>query len=572
VRLYKNGNTYWFKSTYDERLVAKNANFRWEPISKLWYSENIINAAKLVQYADDSCKEELVDIVNSVKDAVSASRATTSTIQIPVPVGQELMEFQKAGVEYCINHNRTLLADAMGTGKTPTSICVINYLNPKNVLIVCPASIKMNWWRELQAWVVGDYTFSILEGSAPDPADIQIVNYDILGKHPELLFKDTSFLLKDTYETRNELIRKRKDLLVKYDLIIVDEAHYCKSSKAQRTKYLMQLVKYCGSRLILMSGTAIVNKPIELFTLLRMLGHDLSKNYMTYTKKYCGAYDNGFGRVVDGASNLTELSTILRSTVMIRRTKEEVLTELPDKTKQIITLPGGPTDKEKNAIDSYQKKKSQLLAEVVMAKSTSREELNKAISKLKSELKIAFEEMSAVRHDSALAKMKESLIHIKNVLDNIDKLVIFAHHHDVIDMLMEELKGYGVVKLDGLCSNEQKQDAIDTFQSDPNVRVFIGSIRAAGVGITLTAASTCILLEFDWSPGVMEQCVDRLHRISQKNAVLVQYLVVDGTIDARMAQVANDKANVIDQVMDGEINEYIESGELFSDTSLLVRM
>ena len=220
---------------------------------------------------------------------------------------------------------------------------------------------------------------------------------------------------------------------------------------------------------------------------------------------------------------------------MIRREKKDVLLELPDKLRQVITL---PTD---------------VLSE------TDREESRKIVNYLSESWDIAtqkltksefdFEEISKIRHKQSVKKIPYVLEHLENVLENEDKIVVFAHHHDVIDAIYEKFKNISVVGT-GNETLKERDEAVTRFQNDPNVKLFIGSIQAMGVGITLTSASTVIFAEIEWRPGDLSQAEDRLHRIGQKSTVLVQYLVVNDSIDSYMINKILEKMGIIEQITD----------------------
>jgi SWI/SNF-related matrix-associated actin-dependent regulator 1 of chromatin subfamily A len=271
--------------------------------------------------------------------------------------------------------------------------------------------------------------------------------------------------------------------------------------------------------------------------------------------RYCAATKNRFGWDMDGASNLDELQNKLRESFMIRRLKKDVLLELPDKLRQIIALP-------ENGLASVIKSENLKIKEWEAALEAAQSRLDAldgqedtpeyadAVRALNSAVQAAFAEMSKLRHDTALAKAPYVAEHVKGLLEEVDKIVVMAHHHDVVDILMDALADYTPVRLTGRDSISNKDAAVQAFQNDPKTRVFVGSILAAGVGLTLTAASTVVFAEMDWVPGNMSQAEDRLHRIGQKDSVLVQHVVVDGSLDARMAQILVEKQAVLDAALD----------------------
>ncbi len=341
-----------------------------------------------------------------------------------------------------------------------------------------------------------------------------------------------------------------------WHMMIVDEAHYVKNPTTKRAQEIFgrkkarvketrdeatgevtvktrpPLEPIPAKRRLFLTGTPIVNKPIELWPLIQALDPDgLGSNFMRYAKRYCGAFHNGFGWDFNGSSNLDELQEILRSKFMVRRLKKDVLKELPPKRRQVLVLEGGPgikelLEKEKKTYDEYSKHLKDGDFETP-----------------------EFGEMPAVRKAVAVAKIPFITDHVKLVLEEQDKVCVFVHHYEVVDALVAAFSDQ-CVSIDGRTKNEDRQVATERFQGDPNVRVFIGTIRAAGVGITLTASSTVVFGELDWVPGNVSQAEDRCHRIGQAGTVFVRHLVLEGSLDERMAQIIVEKQEVIDKALD----------------------
>lgn len=453
--------------------------------------------------------------------AIADSQATDADIDIPVPAGLSYLPYQKAGIAYAIKRSSTLIGDEMGLGKTIQAIGVINATAPKTVLVVCPASLKINWKNEMTKWLVADRDIQIVNGGGeqiPANPDVIIINYDVLSKH------------KDAINART------------WDLVIMDEAHYIKNNTAARTKVAVGIK---ANRKVVLTGTPITNRPIELQPIAGYLDPVTFGNYFKFGVRYAGAHQINIGRKTvwdfNGSSNLDELQRVLRQSFMIRRKKDEVLKELPEKVRQIIVLP--------NSDYSDQiKKEFETLADAV--DETSSED-------------IEFEQMSGVRHETALAKVNDVVTHVA-AIDH--QVVVMAHHKDVVDGIKAGLEAAGksVVTLTGDCNQAHRQNAVETFQAG-NADVFIGTIGAAGVGITLTSASHVVFAELDWVPGNMSQAEDRCHRIGQENSVLVQHLVVDGSIDARLAQVLVGKQRVLDKALDNVVVNNISIEDIALD-------
>jgi SWI/SNF-related matrix-associated actin-dependent regulator 1 of chromatin subfamily A len=464
--------------------------------------------------------------------SVEASRAVSADIDLPHPDGLDYMPFQKAGIRYALDRDGVLIGDEMGLGKTIQAIGIINAdLAVDSALVICPKSLKLNWYRELTKWLTKPLTVGIADGHWPS-TQIVIVNYEALGKFFELATERT------------------------WSVCVVDEAHYIKNKKSQRSINVKAIARK-ARRNVRMTGTPIVNRPIELYNIICDL-HPAWANWWQYAKKYCNAIDSGYGLDVSGNANLDELQKKLRETVMVRRLKKDVLTELPKKIRQIIEVECDETG-ERAAVRAEsdfearsEARLADLRAAVELSKAESDEAYQAAVERLREASTAEFTEMSKLRHETALVKVPAVLEHVRTILeDDADqKIFLAAHHHDVIEQLGQGLLDFYPVTLTGETKLEDRQKAVDRFQTDPACRVFIGSITAAGVGITLTAANLVIFAELDWVPGNVTQCEDRCHRIGQTMPVLVQHIVLKDSIDARMANVLVSKQAVIDQALD----------------------
>ena len=561
MRLIWNDKTdrYECLSDYDERHVPKAAGFRWDRDEKVWWSKDDTAAAHLKDHADEGARKRMEAEIEKQAAALEASRAATAEIDVPAPEGCEYMPFQKAGIAYCADRARAMIGDEMGLGKTIQALGVANAdLGVHRTLVVCPATLKMNWQREAEKWLTRPTTVHVVSAgddwpTTPAERDgIYIVNYDILRRYVK--------------------VQPRKEptgpAAIAWDLVIVDEAHYVKNNKAQRSKAVRAIAKKAG-RMLMLTGTPIVNRPVELYNLVNILDPGRWGNWWGYVKRYCDAKHNGYGWDVSGARNLDELQEKLRSTILIRRLKADVLKELPAKVRQVIEIRNGIREDAWGKIDGLKKRIAEARRSAARAKEDGgrmSQDYTDAVSRLREAQQVMFTEISRIRHETAVKKIPYVTQHAEELLEAVDKLVVFAHHHDVVDGIAEGLKGYGVVTLTGRDNQDAKQAAVDAFQNDPKVRVFIGSIQAAGVGLTLTAASTGLFAELDWVPGNMTQAEDRMHRIGQENSVLIQHVVVDNSIDARLAKAIVRKQRVIDAALDDDTGDRsLRPMELFGE-------
>lgn len=518
---------------YEMRHVPKAAGLWWKEvdgIGKRWRTDDVEKAAKLIEYADDEAKALIEAHKAKQAESRELSRANNADVEIPVPAGLNYLPYQKAAIAYAMQRPSTLFADEMGLGKSVETIGVIN-ADPtvRRVLIVCPASLKINWLREFTRWSVRSYSIGIANGGKFPTDDVVICNYDILTKNLKAI------------------------QAVQWDVLIADECHYAKNKKAQRSKALYAIQ---AKRRLFLTGTPIVNRPVELFPIVNALDPKTFGNFMAYAKRYCDAEQTRFGWDFSGASNLEELQDKLRTTIMVRRLKKDVLTELPAKRRQVIEFPANGCAtvirSEMDAASRHEDILAELRARVALADAADDEEgYKEAVEELRHGTRTAFTEMSQLRHETAVAKIPYVIEHVKESVESTGKVIVFAHHIDVLNALTEAF-GAEAVCLQGNTPQKERQEAVDRFQTDDSVKVFVGSITAAGVGITLTAASHVVFAELDWVPGNVTQAEDRAHRIGQVNSVLVQHLVLEGSLDATMARTIVNKQEAIDGALNDQ--------------------
>lgn len=489
-------------------------------------SKNLSGAWQVAQWREISPEETA-----SRDEARNASRAAISDAEIPVPDGLSYLPYQKAGIVYATSRPNTLIGDEMGLGKTIQAIGVINS-DPTvySAIVVCPASLRLNWQREIEKWSVRPFRIGIVEGSKfpkNDP-EIVIINYDVLAKHLPRLSESI------------------------FDVGIFDEAHYLKNLKTQRTKAALALKSL---RWLFLTGTPILNKPIELFPMLTRLDPEgLGKNFMSYARRYCKAHKTRFGWDFSGSSNLPELQDKLRERCMVRRKKADVLKDLPPKRRQVIEV---SPDKSLRLIDDEHllvaKREAtlvQLRIAYELAKASDDDaEYRAALESLRSETRITFSTMAETRKLMALEKVPYVVEHLRESIEG-GPVVCFAHHREVIARIFAEFPNDAVV-ITGDTNMADRQWAVDEFQAGRK-RLFLGNMQAAGVGLTLTASSHVVFAELDWTPAVILQAEDRCHRIGQQNSVLVQHILFEKSIDANMAKAIVSKQNVIDDALDNE--------------------
>lgn len=427
---------------------------------------------------------------------------------------KQFKEYQKIGIDFLLSGNRRLLADDMGLGKTVTVAGAIDRIRPKRVLIVALASIKINWERELRAWLNYNFKCQIVnkvKDTIDKSAQVIIVNYDLVI-YPEI-FKQLKAL--------------------EYDVLVLDEAHNLSNMEAKRTKRILnnEGIVRNAKRVFALTGTPVRNRPKDFYVLLKVLAPETIHPFLAYeeyAKRYCGGYRDSYGVLQDkGASNIDELSQRIQSFIL-RRTKEEVLTELPPVIEKNIPLEMTPE-----------------IVQVLAEEENLIEDINEYSPN--SELGI----QATIRRQLGEAKVPQVIEYVENLLKTEEKIVIFAYHREVINQIRKRLAGYGVRCVQGGMNSTCKQMEVDLFIKDKNSRLFVGQITAAGVGVDglQKVSNNVVFAEIDWVPGNMDQARDRLVRLGQENPVIAHYLVVPDTLEDNMMKSVINKGKVITRLL-----------------------
>lgn len=447
--------------------------------------------------------------------------------------GWKAFKHQEDGIKFLINNKKCILADDMGLGKTYQSIVAALESGSERVLIICPSSLKINWKREVENFCSD---VSIINGTYWDPSRFTIINYDILKNFHTVKERGKEY---EDWELRRELLEFNPDL------IILDEAHYIKNHKSIRGKIIKDISStFKNSRVWLLTGTPIANRPMDYYNLLSIIDSPVANNWVHYAKTYCDGmrFKKGgkFVWVTKGASNLDELSTKTRRTIL-RRKKEDVL-DLPEK---LIT----PVYLELQNVGGYQN----VWDEYLNKRKLDGKKGNPAKDLVETTLLRTFIAMETVPY--TIEKTEEALELNK-------KVIIFCNFNDEMNEFVRHF-GNKAVCVRGGMTDKQKQHSVDRFQEDDSCMVFIGQIKAAGVGLTLTKAEIVIMNSLDWVPGNHEQAEDRAYRIGQKETVNIYYMLIDETIDTIIWDILNDKKKVIGTIMgeDDIISEFLNKIE-----------
>jgi SWI/SNF-related matrix-associated actin-dependent regulator 1 of chromatin subfamily A len=431
------------------------------------------------------------------------------------------LSHQKEAIEKLLKNDKFILADDMGLGKTTSTVIASLESGAKKILIICPASLKINWEREIKNYT--DKNIFICEGKKYEDSDFVITNYDILKNFYDPKDKENSLIFKSNF-----------------DLIIIDEAHYVSNAQAQRTKIIMDLTKNV-KKLWLLTGTPMTSRPMNYYNLLKLIDSPVSQNWMAYAIRYCNGYQFRVGNKkvwnVTGASNLEELRE-RTSRQILRRLKTDVL-DLPEKIMTPV----------------YLRLKSKFY-EGLMGEYydwyNNRQEESKSLS-------IQFTKLMKVRQVIAEEKIPTTIELAENILEQGKKVIIFSNFTEPLKKIHEHF-GKKSVYLDGSTTKPARQDAVDRFQTDEKVQVFCGNIKAAGVGLTLTAAEACIMNDLSFVPADHSQAEDRAYRYGQKNSVSVYYPIFENTIEGVIYDILDNKKKIIGTVMgdDGTSSDIVE--------------
>lgn len=446
--------------------------------------------------------------------------------------------YQLEGVRYALEHRRCIFGDQPGLGKTLQAICSVVKAHKEAqifgesfpALVICPAALKVNWQREFKKFAginavilddcIRDNWHRFMEMKLPNGeplCSVFIVNYESLKKFFVRRVKSSV-----RFSLRSIEFDERISL---FNSVIIDESHKCKSGKTQQSKYVEGICK--GKRWVFaLTGTPVVNNNTDLIQQLRIL--DRLEDF--------GGYKAFMARFCDGpkkSSNLRELNYRLWTSCFFRREKQKVLTQLPDKMRQYITC--DITNR-----DEYNAAENNVLKYLRQYKNASDDKIARA---MRGEVMVR---MGILKQIAAKGKIKAVSEFIHDVIDGGEKLILFAYLKDVVEALKAEFPD--AVTVTGSDNITQKQNAVDSFQNDPDCKLIILNYKSGGTGLTLTAASRVGFIEFPWTYSDCEQAEDRAHRNGQKNAVNCYYFLGENTIDRYMYNVIQTKKDIANEV------------------------
>lgn len=547
-------NTFILLFDYDVLLVSlikQIAGAIWDTDLKFWKvdSPTPISAKQLLDLAELHSFEfdakvlfKLTALITEGTQTMLQSMASTSSFEIK-GLRKTPYNFQVSGIEFGIQQKHILIADQMGLGKTIEAMGIIAHLDLYPAIIVCPAIVRLNWQREILAWIskLDPKKISVLGGRTPYDiagSKIVILNYDILPWWVATLRK----------------LNPRA--------IVYDEIHYAKTSTSKRGKASRLLAKDI-EYVVGLTGTPILNRPAELINPLRILGRlDEMGGKQYFERRYCAAQKDNFGRWnTSGATNLKELNDRLRSTgIFIRRLKKDVLHDLPRKLPPtIIPLELANRTEYNKAEREFAKWLGQRAVEDSKFKSSIKglppTEQIRAIAKRRSSVEQRARDNEELQKWSALTQLASEgkfdgvKEHLNNFLESQEKIVVFAWFIKTQQKLSKQFDRS--VHALGVDSDRERNAAIDAFQSRPEIKLLVASIKAIGIGVTLTEAHHVAFVEFGWTPADIDQATDRLDRIGQKFPVNTYYYIAVGTIEEDIIDIIDRKRRIVGEATDG---------------------
>lgn len=531
--------------SHDDMLSAK---WRWIRTANAWMTSDPLKALPFRKYATGEASCRLDALADERAAALAASCAITSNITVSAPDGCVYRPYQLAGIEYTLDKNAVLLADDMRLGKTIQAIGVMNTFDaPKNVLIICPSTPKRNWERELNKWLVHtDLAVGVCDGKKNPKTPILVINYDILHTHKAYL---------DSIE---------------WDMIVCDESHYLKNPQARRTKMVLgsagrgkKIARLKTSLWLFMSGSQMFKTPVDLFTILQVCDPEgLGRSWWDFVHKYCDAKPGAYALDVSGASNLEELQFLMRTRFMCRRSKRDVVGDMPS-NRQTVSLPRDGlvatlVKQERDEVEKNLKGFSSLLKGVMSADAI--DELLRDYSYLDGIYRedvdpddpsiTAVGNLAKIRKELAVAKTPMCIEFVRDLLASEDKVVVFAHHRDVIKMFLDAFPSAAVVR--GGMKDVDKDAEVRRFQTDAECRVFVGNIIAAGQAINLSVADVAVFVEISWVPSEVSQAEERIWDVLKTRPNTIYRLPVEGSLDEGMIRVVEQRQGDVNKVMNME--------------------
>lgn len=545
IGVYEKDGDIFISFPYDPvmvRSVKQIPSVTWDSKTRAWKAPmtSIAEAISWGERFDKQVSSDLLVKANQIKKELSVLKDASRAVHAEIKIGDtgleaQMLPYQKAGVAYASQAKRCFIADEMGLGKTLQAIATLEYVwDSYPAVIMCPPNLVLNWKNEYKKWLPKRKVVVVTAGKgmkedfpADGTYDVLVVGYSNITHWESQLKGNRAYVL--------------------------DESHYCKTLTAKRTKSAKKIVASAqpNAIVLLLTGTPVTNRPAEYVAQLDILGKikDFGGTWGFY-RRYCAAFQDKWGQWhLDGASNLEELNEKLRSVCYIRRTKSQVLTELPPIFHQELLVPGASAP-----MIEYKKAEADIVEFLVERAKQIAVELGQSPhsaavrARMKAESAQNLIRLSVLRRLAAKAKMETINEWVEQRTSDGAKVVIAAHHRDVVDELANR---FGGLKIQGGMSVEDVETAKKKFQEESSATVMVLSIQAAKTGHTLTASQEILFVELPWTPADIDQTYSRLHRMGQRGSVTATYALCAGTIDEEIYSLIASKRNVVNSAVDG---------------------
>lgn len=520
------------------KCIKRIPSARYQSEGKFWEVavNDIAYLQKMGQWARANRFVSTVLWLEDKEPVISYEPLPMPTLEVAHNMLVEPYEYQREGIAYALEKKRCIMGDEPGLGKTAQAIGVLTITRAFPALVICPASLKVNWQRELKkfgglnAVILSDDNrntwqrfWEIKQQNGRACAEVFITNYESLRKYfVDRVRREGRFTLKSVdFNEKINLFRT----------VIIDESHKCKTASTQQSKFVQGIAQ--GKEYVLeLTGTPVVNNNTDLIQQLQIMGRlgDFG-GYSKFVARYCAGERK--------SSHLKELNYLLRKNCFFRRLKKDVLTQLPDKTRSYLVM---DIDNRKE----YRDAERDIIKYLVQYKDADDEKIQRTIRGA------VMVKMGLLKQISAKGKVQSAIDIIHNTIDGGQKLIVFCFLKEVVQQLKSEFRD--AVTVTGDDNDRQKQWAVDRFQTDEQCRLIILNYKSGGVGLTLTAASNVLFVEFPWTAADCNQAEDRAHRNGQKNAVNCVYLLGKDTIDEYMYNLIQTKREISDGVTGTEEN------------------
>ena len=533
------GDFIYMSFAYDPvkvKAVKGIPSVTWHAKTKAWRAP-VASIAECIEWADkfnQPVPENLARLAEQIKethdDSVQQSRSTDAELEV---AGLPLLPYQRAGVKYAAQSRRCFIADDMGLGKTLQAIATLEYTpNSYPAVVVCPPNLVLNWQKEYGKWLPERKVVTVSDRKVfPEDRnfDVLVIGYSNISHWQKQITNFRSF--------------------------IFDESHYVKSPTSQRTKAAIKIARTAppDGIILCLTGTPVTNRPAEYASQLDVLGKlNTFGGLWGFYRRYCGAFRDRFGQWnISGNSNLDELNERLRGNCYIRRTKDQVLKDLPPVRHANVVVSGSPVQMqeyrkaERDIVEYLVERAKQIALELGTSPGSAAVQ-----ARMKAESNEHLVRISVLRKLAAKAKMDSVVEFIESHMEVGLKVVVAAHHREIVDELANK---FGGLKIQGGMLVSEVEDAKSRFQeqSTEDAPVIVLSIQAAKTGHTLTAAQDVLFVELPWTPADVDQTYSRCHRLGQRGSVTATYLLCEGTVDEEIYNLISQKRGVVDAATEG---------------------